>query len=269
MEKLTAVYCIHIEGSWDRKQHMDAFFREIGFTTPVYQFNGIIGSNVLNPRPKKHHLGHVGCVLSHMCLWYEIASKNSGSYLILEDDVGVLPEDTASDFEADLNRSIENLPPSVRMLHCTMDKSKKFHYKKSRFENSYKTVGSFNGKPIKKCSLVYPWATLTGAYIITPEAAKMMFRFAWFSIKNSWWLPLKPKRYNIDILMSRSIIASVYGAMGIILKQNININESGSDIKKVGSVNEVRKDIYVNRSFFRNSGEYISDWTYTNQDVVP
>ena len=262
MHSLRKVYCIHIKGSTDRKRHVDSLLDQLSFSIPFYQFEGVIGAKVVNPRPSKHHKGHLGAVLSHMSLWYQIATFNTGSYLILEDDFAPYSQDHSIDFESAMNDLLSELPKSVKMVHCCLDKSRKFKYKKSQFENRYKVIGCFNGRDIKKASLVYPWPTLTGAYVISPMAARWMFEYAWWNLKNAWWLPLKPKRYNIDIMMSRSYFASIFGAMGLILRTNVNTTETSegvSDIKRVERL-QTDKDIFVSRSFFKHTTDRISIW---------
>ncbi len=241
---------------------MDQFFQQGKFSAPIFRFEGIPGNRLKNPRPKNHHLGHNGALLSHMSLWYHISQKSSGSYFVMEDDLGFFNEDNPPQFEQDLNKTLADLPSSVQMLHCTLDKSVKFKYEKSRFENSYKVVGNFNGRPIKKCSLVYPWASLAGAYLLTPRTAGLLFRFAHFSISNAWWLPLKPKRYNIDLLMSRSVIASIYGAMSLMVEQNLEVESIGGGHSDIHSApdQERKKDILVNKAFFQNAHKSITNW---------
>ena len=82
------IICLNLEKRKDRKSSCVDIFKNLGLD--VEFFNGIDGS--LLPNTGKIKKGHMGCCLSHRCIFEKILENNWNTTLILEDDVEFHPD---------------------------------------------------------------------------------------------------------------------------------------------------------------------------------
>lgn len=253
------IYCNNLEQSEDRRKMMSGLFQKIGYSKEAFRFNAFLGTQIIN-NPTKLSPGKTGNLLSHMSIWNEISKKEDGFYMVMEDDLVLAENVDSKKFRENMEQMIKEIPANVGMIHCTRDISKIFIKQKlvSKLKPRYRVVAHFGDLEVKKCSPIYPWSTETGAYLIRPKTAGKLFRQAKWLVKYDKKLPF---RNNVDILISRSLIANLSGAMVKLYQQNID----ASVIDQVNNAGKSESNVQTNTitydaGFFERSSDRISPW---------
>ena len=217
--EIQSVFCNNLDESSNRKVHMTKFFESLKLKDKVFRFKALHGAKINNPN--NFQKGKIGNLTSQMSLWNFISKQKKGWYMIMEDDLTLDDQFVNDTFIEELQTALNALPKKINAIHLTRNKSKIFDKKFKNAKLRYKVIGKIRDEEIRKCSLIYPWSTLTGAYLLTPKAAKRIFRYAYFSVKYAKYLPFK--KFNTDILMTRVLYTTFFGAMIKCFTQNNNI----------------------------------------------
>jgi len=253
------IYCNNLEQSVDRHKMMSELFQKIGYTKEAYRFNAFLGTQIVN-NPTKLSPGKTGNLLSHMSIWNEISKKEDGYYMVMEDDLVLAENINPESFRINMEHMISKIPKNIGMIHCTRDISKIFIKQKlvSKLKPKYSVVAHFGDLEVKKCSPIYPWSTETGAYLIRPKEAGKLFRQAKWLVKYDKKLPF---RNNVDILISRSLIANLSGAMVKLFQQNVDASVIDQVNNEIQSETKVQsKTISYDAGFFDKSTMRITPW---------
>ncbi len=243
---------------------MTSLFESLGVKENVYRFKAFHGATIDNPN--NFQKGKIGNLTSQMSLWKYISKQEDGWYMIMEDDIKLRDEFDASEIIGQLESMLSKLPGSIHAIHLTRNQNKLFDKKFDGKTSPYKVLDHLGEQEVRKCSLIFPWSTLTGAYLLRPAAARRVFRYAFFNVKYAKVLPFK--KFNTDVLMTRSLYTTFHGAMVQCFIQNQHIG----DESKIGSVlhdininsKELKVEIYPTLDYFRNeSSRRIIPWFST------
>lgn len=247
---IKAIYCNNLDRSADRKVHMTALFESLGLRENVYRFKALHGATIHNPN--NFQKGKIGNLTSQMSLWKHISRQEDGWYLIMEDDIKLRDEFEASTFMSQFEKMLAGLPKSIQAIHLTRNQNKLFDKKFDGKTTPYKVLGHLGSQEVRKCSLMFPWSTLTGAYLLTPRAAKRVFRYAYFSVKYAKVLPFK--KFNTDVLMTRSLYTTFFGAMVKCFAQNEIMDQSTNRVSVLHEITIDSKnmeiEIYPTKEWF-------------------
>lgn len=258
---IKAIFCNNLDESTDRHVHMSELFTSLGVSERVHRFQAFHGATIHNPN--NFQKGKLGNLTSQMSIWNYIAKQEAGWYLIMEDDIGLREEFAPSTFINDLERLLTKLPGGIQVIHLTRNQNKLFDKKFNGKTPPYKVLGFLGDQEVRKCSPIFPWSTLTGAYLITPRAAKRIFRYAYYSVKYARYLPFK--RFNTDILMTRSLYTTFHGAMTQCFIQNELVDASTNRTSVLHEItigsDQVKVEFYPSRKFFdQDAPKRISPW---------
>lgn len=128
---------------------------------PNRQLSRIFDGNDYNMRR-----GMVGCAMSHFKLYMELINSSHDFYVILEDDIEVLPN-----FKSKLEHILKNTPKDWDMIYLG------HHYKPEyRNDEFYKDTTPTIEKWSRRKSLTESMGG-TGGYVITKEGAKKLLDF--------------------------------------------------------------------------------------------
>lgn len=246
------IFCNNLDRSADRREHMSALFESLGLKENVYRFKAFHGATIDNPN--NFQKGKIGNLTSQMSLWKYISQQEDNWYLIMEDDIKLREEFDPSTFMGQLEDALRQFPSGIQAVHLTRNQNKLFDKKFDGKTTPYKVLGNLGEQEIRKCSLIFPWSTLTGAYLLRPKAAFRVFRYAFYSIKYAKVLPFK--KFNTDVLMTRSLYTSFHGAMVQAFIQNELNDESINGVSVLHDITmnskDVKVEVYPTLDYFKN-----------------
>ncbi|RED97998.1 glycosyltransferase family 25 protein [Marinoscillum furvescens] len=253
MRIIKSIFCNNLDRSADRREHMTQLFEALGVRDDVFRFKALHGGVIHNPN--NFQKGKIGNLTSQMSIWKYISKQKDGWYLILEDDISLREEFEPSTFFDLFESELEKLPKTIQAIHLTRNQNKLFDKKFDGKTTPYKVLGHVGDQEIRKCSLIFPWSTLTGAYLLTPKAAKRVFRYAFYSVKYAKYLPFK--KFNTDVLMTRSLYTSFHGAMVQCFVQNELMDEATNRVSVLHEISigedgskGLKTEVYPNLQYF-------------------
>ena len=258
---IKAIFCNNLDRSTDRREHMSNLFESLGVKDNVYRFQAFHGATIDNPN--NFQKGKIGNLTSQMAIWKYISMQEDGWYMIMEDDIKLRDEFDPSIFMNQLETAISQFPSGIHAVHLTRNQNKLFDKKFDGKPGPYKLLGHLGDQEIRKCSLIFPWSTLTGAYLFRPKAAYRVFRYAYYSIKYAKVLPFK--KFNTDVLMVRGLYTTRHGAMVQAFIQNDFHDESTNSVSVLHDITtnskDVKVEIYPTLDYFKNDAhKRLSPW---------
>jgi len=176
-------YVINLRKRYDRKIDMIKKLKLVGIE-PVFieAINGktldrkqLIKKNILHESPeiRKMFLGELGCFMSHVEGWKQIAESDKDYGLILEDDVTI-----AKDFKKKCIEYISKLPKDWELFYVGRNCFRFFEnscYKGKPFDDNlfipeYIGYGTYSYFMTKKCAqkllkIVYPFSAPVDVYL--------------------------------------------------------------------------------------------------------